>query len=258
MTINQADLDPLGEWPVNVPYPKERTMLIQNANDKADAATGWKVHEHLKYLGIETPFDAEAASKNRSESKDSQLAALQGIFYEFMYQMALDMDDDSLTDTPKRMAKMYLNEMFSGLDYNTFPKATVVQNKMRTNEMVLVRNIDLKSMCEHHLLPITGVAHVAYIPDDMVMGLSKLSRIVDFFARRPQIQERLTSQIHATLCFLLGTEDVAVIIEAEHMCMKARGVEDPCADTVTSKLGGKFLDPAMRAEFMSLRHKADK
>jgi GTP cyclohydrolase I len=148
---------------------------------------------------------------------------------------------------------MWKNELFWGLDYNNFPKATVVENKMRYDEMVLERNITVQSMCEHHLLPILGGAHVAYIPKHKVLGLSKLNRIVDFFCRRPQIQERLTAQIFHTLTYLLETEDVAVCIAAEHLCVKIRGVEDSCSDTVTSQLGGVFKSRDMpRQEFFSL------
>jgi GTP cyclohydrolase I len=166
--------------------------------------------------------------------------------------MGLNLEDDSLIDTPKRMAKMYINEIFYGLNYDNFPKATKVENKFKYDEMVLERNIVVNSTCEHHLLPIVGSAFVAYIPTKPVVGLSKLNRIVDFFARRPQVQERLTAQISEALKFLLQTEDVAVVIEAEHLCVKTRGVIDPCSDTITSSLSGKFRDPAMRAEFFAL------
>lgn len=220
--------------------------------DKTNRELGWEVHEHLKSLGIETPFDSQATYYNSEVATVSQQAALQDLFKSVLMQMGMDLTDDSLVDTPKRVAKMFMNEIFSGLNYANFPKATVIENKMGVDEMVLERNITLNSTCEHHLLPIIGKAHVAYIPNEKVLGLSKLNRIVDFFARRPQVQERLTMQIHAALCFLLETDNVAVIIEAEHMCVKTRGVEDACSDTVTSKLGGVFKKPEVRAEFIAL------
>lgn len=209
---------------------------------EADTALGIKVHAHLKSLNIETPFKPTVPNAK----------VIADHFAAIMQEMGLDLTDDSLQDTPKRFAKMYATEIFYGLDYDNFPKATVVENKMHYNEMVLERNITVHSTCEHHTSSIIGKAFVAYIPNQKVLGLSKLNRIVDFFSRRPQIQERLTAQIHATLKFILETENVAVVIQAEHMCVKLRGVQDACSDTVTSQLSGDFLKPAVRAEFFSL------
>lgn len=220
--------------------------------DKIDSDLGWKVHEHLVSLKLETPFNAAQVSEDVKDDAQ-RMRRLQDIFYDFMHEIRLDMNDDSLTDTPKRLAKMYGRELFSGLNYDNFPKATTVTNKMGYDEMLIEKNIQVYSTCEHHLLPIIGGAWVAYIPKDTVVGLSKLNRIVDFFCRRPQIQERLTAQIFHTLQFILGTEDVAVIIEAEHMCVKLRGVEDACSDTISSQLGGVFkTNPSVRAEFIAL------
>lgn len=210
-----------------------------------DIALGQKVHEHLKQLGIETPFSPRTPDKARIAS----------LYKEIMQELGLDLADDSLMGTPDRVAKMYTDEIFKGLDYSNFPKCTAIENVMRVDEMVLERNITLNSTCEHHSLPIIGKAHVAYIPGKKVLGLSKMNRIVQFFASRPQVQERLTAQIHAALCFILETEDVAVVIEAEHMCVKTRGVEDACSDTVTSKVGGVFRRPSTRAEFIALTRK---
>lgn len=208
-----------------------------------DADLGQKVNEHLVSLGIETPFTWRDPNKDVIETH----------FKAILEEVGLDLTDDSLIETPKRLAKLYTNEFFYGLDYRNFPKATVVENKMKYDEMVLERNIQVYSLCEHHALPIVGGAFVAYIPEDRVIGLSKLNRIVDFFCRRPQIQERLTAQIHATLKFLLNTDNVAVVIQAEHMCVKLRGVQDPCSDTVTSQLSGTFKRNAhARAEFFAL------
>ena len=218
------------------------------AKDKTDSALGWQVQEHLKSLGIETPI----MDKSVKLSQADKIKQIESLMTQVLYALDLDLLDDSLAETPKRIAKMFVNEIFSGLDYTNFPKATVVENKFNYDEMVMERNIIVNSTCEHHLLPIIGNACVAYIPKQKVLGLSKLNRIVDFFARRPQIQERLTAQIHATLCFLLDTDDVAVVIEAEHMCVKTRGVMDACSDTITSQLTGKFRDSAMRSEFFAL------
>jgi GTP cyclohydrolase I len=207
-----------------------------------DANVGMLIHQHLKDKGVETPFTYK--SPNRANVED--------LMIQFMQEFGLDLSDDSLTETPRRVAKLYIDEYFTGLNYEEFPKATVVQNKMHVDEMVCERNIIVNSLCEHHFLPIVGHAYVAYIPKENVLGLSKLNRIVDFFCRRPQIQERLTLQIYHTLSYLLKTENVAVMIEAEHMCVKTRGVKDACSDTVTTMLGGVFKQPAPRAEFLSI------
>jgi GTP cyclohydrolase I len=172
-----------------------------------------------------------------------------------MNVLHLDLEDDSLVDTPRRVAKMYVNEFFKGLDYEHFPKCTVIENKMDAG-MVAEKGIKVMSNCEHHFVVIDGVATVAYIPNQKVLGLSKLNRIVNFFARRPQVQERLTNQIWHTLNFILDTEDVAVYIDAVHYCVRSRGVEDADSSTVTSKLGGVFMhSPDTRAEFMAIARK---
>jgi GTP cyclohydrolase I len=155
-----------------------------------------------------------------------------------------------------RVAKMYLEELFWGLNPNNFPKCTVVENKMGYDEMVIEKGVSVMSTCEHHFQTIVGTAAVAYIPNQKVLGLSKIPRIVEYFSRRPQIQERLTEQIYFALSYILDTEDVAVVIDAEHFCVKARGVQDHGSTTITSKLGGGFRnDPALRSEFMNLIRK---
>lgn len=218
---------------------------MKTEGTKVDSNLGVLVHEYLKSLGIETPGVSPGFVVNES--------SLQALTESSLKELGLDLEDDSLAETPKRVAKMWKHELFWGLDYMNFPKATVVENKMRYDEMVLERNITVQSMCEHHLLPLLGGAHVAYIPKNKVLGLSKLNRIVDFFCRRPQIQERLTAQIFHTLQYLLETDDVAVCIAAEHLCVKIRGVEDACSDTVTSQLGGVFKSQGLpRQEFFSL------
>jgi GTP cyclohydrolase I len=214
---------------------------------KTDPELGQKVHEHLVKMGVETP-----TVPNKFIRTD-KIHIIEGHFKSIMETMGLDLSDDSLCDTPKRVAKMYVNEIFWGLDYEAFPKCTAVDNKMKYNEMVCERNINVQSNCEHHFVVIDGLATVAYVPNQKVLGLSKINRIVEYFSKRPQIQERLTEQIFHTLQYILETEDVAVMIDAQHYCVKSRGVEDTGSSTVTSKLGGGFKsDPAARAEFYQL------
>ena len=214
---------------------------------KTDPALGRKVHEHLISVGVETPVIDNGLSRNEKIDK------IQSHFNEIVTTLGIDLKDDSLTDTPKRIAKMYVNEIFWGLDYDAFPKATVVENKMNYNEMIVERNISVQSNCEHHFVVIDGLATVAYVPNKNVLGLSKINRIVEYFSKRPQIQERLTEQIYHALSFILETENVAVMVDAQHYCVKSRGVEDTGSSTITSRLGGNFKEyPEVRAEFLSL------
>jgi GTP cyclohydrolase I len=216
---------------------------------KVDATLGLRVNQHLFRIGVQTPL------KDNGLTNQQKIDIIEEKVKEILETLGLDLSDDSLAETPRRVAKMFVNEIYWGLDPEKFPKCTLVENKMRYNEMVIEQNIKVMSDCEHHLRPINGVAHIAYIPKDKVLGLSKMNRIVEYFSRRPQIQERLAEQVYHALSFILGTEDVAVVIKAEHFCVKQRGVEDQNSYTVTSKLGGKFLeDPAVRAEFMSIIH----
>ena len=219
---------------------------------KTNPELGQQVHQHLVKMGVETPMDFTMFSGDRKD----QISAIEGHFAMIMRALKLDLSDDSLVETPKRVAKMYVNEIFWGLDYEAFPKCTAVDNKMKYNEMVCERNINVQSNCEHHFIVIDGLATVAYVPTYKVLGLSKINRIVEYFSKRPQIQERLTEQIFHTLQFILETEDVAVMIDAKHYCVASRGVEDTGSSTVTSKLGGGFKsDPAARAEFYQLARK---
>ena len=214
---------------------------------KTDPHLGQKVHEYLVSVGVETPV-----IKNGLSSKE-KIDKIEDNFNQILDTLGLDRSDDSLIDTPKRIAKMYVNEIFWGLDYEAFPKATVVENKMKYNEMVIVKNISVQSNCEHHFVVIDGLACVAYVPKEKVLGLSKINRIVEYFAKRPQIQERLTEQVYHALSFILETEDVAVMIDAQHYCVKSRGVEDTGSSTITSRLGGGFKsDHKARTEFLSL------
>ena len=204
------------------------------------------VRNALLTRGLETPMIPNGL--NRDE-KYQRIAAA---FAEITDTLGLDMADDSLCETPHRVAKMYVDEIFSGLDYSHFPKISVIANKMQVEEMVQIDNIDLVSTCEHHFVTIDGSARVAYIPGDKIIGLSKINRIVRFFAQRPQVQERLTQQILVALQTLLDTENVAVTINAIHYCVKSRGVMDSNSSTRTTALGGDFKsNPATRNEFIS-------
>ena len=214
---------------------------------KCDPELGLRVHEHLVKMGVETP--TVPSNYDRKEKIDH----IEAHFTHIMRILGLDLSDDSLIETPKRVAKMMVNEIFWGLDYEAFPKCTTVDNKMQYDEMVVERNVNVQSNCEHHFVVIDGLATVAYIPNQKVLGLSKINRIVEYFSKRPQIQERLTEQIFHALSFILETENVAVVIDAQHYCVKSRGVEDTGSSTVTSKLGGCFkTEPAVRAEFMNI------
>ena len=214
---------------------------------KCDPELGRKIHEHLVKMGVETP------QVENNLSRTDKVEIIESKFRDIMQALGLDLSDDSLEETPKRVAKMYVNEVFWGLDYDAFPKCTTVNNKMRYNEMVTERNIIVMSNCEHHFVQIDGLATVAYVPEQKVLGLSKINRIVEYFANRPQIQERLTEQVFHALTYILETEDVAVMIDAKHYCVASRGVEDTGSSTVTCKLGGGFkTDPAARAEFLSI------
>lgn len=214
---------------------------------KTDPELGLRVHQHLVKCGVETPtMPIELDRKEKIE-------VIEQHFTEIMKTLGLDLSDDSLIETPKRVAKMYVNEIFWGLDYEAFPKCTTVDNKMKYDEMVVERNVNVQSNCEHHFVVIDGVATVAYIPKQKVLGLSKINRVVEYFAKRPQIQERLTEQVYHALQYILETDDIGVVVDAQHYCVKSRGVEDVGSSTVTSKLGGVFRsDPAVRLEFMNI------
>jgi GTP cyclohydrolase I len=214
---------------------------------KCDPELGQRIHEYLVKMGVETP------TIENNLSRTDKIEIIERKFKDIMETLGLDLSDDSLIETPKRVAKMYVGEIFWGLDYEAFPKCTTVDNKMGYDEMVVERGITVQSLCEHHILPIVGRATIAYVPNTKVLGLSKMPRIVEYFSRRPQIQERLTEQVYHALCYILETKDVAVVIEAEHLCVSSRGVEDTNASTITSKLGPAFKnDPALRSEFMNL------
>lgn len=192
------------------------------------------VHTALEAYGLETPFLGDVLDR------ETRKCLIKEHISKIMQLLNLNLSNDSLAETPHRIAKMYVDEIFSGLDYANFPKITVIENKMQVDEMVIVRNITLTSTCEHHFVTIDGKATVAYIPKDAVIGLSKINRIIHFFSQRPQVQERLTKQILVALQALLGTNNVAVSIDAVHYCVKARGIRDATSVTATTSLGGLF------------------
>ncbi len=195
---------------------------------------------------IDTPMVKEAFDKSEEEKMD----IIQAHFKAIMETMGLDLTDDSLKGTPKRVAKMFIKEIFSGLNPANKPSIALFENKYKYNEMLVEKNISFYSNCEHHFVPIIGKAHVAYISNGKVIGLSKLNRLVEYFAKRPQVQERLTVQIAKELQVALGTEDVAIVIDAKHLCVASRGVEDDTSSTITAFYGGKFKEDKRKEEFL--------
>lgn len=217
-----------------------------SSKDGSLSAEAILVRNTLLEQGLETPMIETGLSAEQKYEHISDLMT------QVIETLGLDLNDDSLAETPHRIAKMYVHEIFSGLDYRHFPKLSLIENKMGADEMVKIRNIDLTSTCEHHFVTIDGVAKVAYIPKDTIIGLSKINRIVRFFGQRPQVQERLTRQVLVALQVLLDTDDVAVSIDATHYCVKSRGVMDSNSQTSTTALGGCFKDNIhTRAEFLN-------
>ena len=198
----------------------------------------------IKNNSIQIKLDADALDEK------SKIELIERHFQEIMQILGLDLTDDSLKGTPHRVAKMYVKEIFSGLIPKNRPKITLFENKFRYNQMLVEKDIKVNSYCEHHFVPIIGKAHVAYISNGQVIGLSKINRIVEYFSKRPQLQERLTEQIADELKRVLETEDVAVVIEASHLCVTVRGVEDEHSTTTTSSFHGKFENPEVRKEFL--------
>jgi GTP cyclohydrolase I len=221
----------------------EETELKQKLNGFSFEDIG---DDHL-YTGLQTPMKRGAFKLSNEEKKEK----IAGLFSEIMDVMGLDLTDDSLQGTPKRVAKMYIEEIFSGLDPANKPKVALFDNKYQYNQMLVEKNITFYSNCEHHFVPIIGKAHVAYISSGKVIGLSKLNRIVQYYAKRPQVQERLTNQIAEELKIILNTEDVAVIIDAKHLCVSSRGIKDDTSSTVTSYFGGKFQNESKIVELQN-------
>jgi GTP cyclohydrolase I len=218
--------------PLNT-YPQEDILIDAIGDDHVGAA-------------YETPL-REDAFKLDDETK---IELIEKHFKSIMEIMGLDLTDDSLKGTPKRVAKMYVKEIFSGLNPSNKPEARLFDNKYRYSQMLVEKNITLYSNCEHHFVPIIGKAHIAYISSGKVIGLSKLNRIVQYYSQRPQVQERLNIQIANELKKILDTEDVAVVIDAEHLCVSSRGIKDTGSSTVTAEYGGKFLENDTRNEFL--------
>ena len=183
-------------------------------------------------------------------SEDEKIAVIEKHFKAIMDTLGLDLTDDSLKGTPRRVAKMYVKEIFSGLNPANMPQVALFENKYKYNQMLVEKNISFYSNCEHHFVPIMGKAHIAYISNGQVIGLSKLNRIVEYYAKRPQVQERLTMQIGKKLQEILGTDDVAVVIDAKHLCVSSRGVKDDTSSTVTAFYEGAFKEEKNRNEFL--------
>ena len=224
----------------------KEAVIVRTALEPAITKEAALVRTALIEQGLETPM------KDNGLTDDEKRSKIQRAMNDVMDALGLDLEDDSLCDTPRRIAKMYVDEIFSGLDYRKFPKITQIENKMKIEQPVQVSDVSLTSTCEHHFVTIDGTASVSYIPKQTVIGLSKINRLVAVFAQRPQVQERLTQQIMVALQALTGTEDVAVSINATHYCVKARGIRDSKSYTKTSSLGGVFSrDADMRKEFFA-------
>ena len=211
------------------------------------------LEEHFEAVGEDhvssaedTPMRADAFVLTDQE----KIERIEESVRDIMLTLGLDLDDDSLNGTPKRVAKMYVNEIFSGLHPDKKPKSSTFKNKYKYGEMLVEKNITVYSTCEHHMLPIVGKAHIAYISKGTVVGLSKMNRIVDYFAKRPQVQERMNIQIVRELQKVLGTEDVACVIDAKHLCVNSRGIRDVDSSTVTAEYGGRFKEEGVRKEFL--------
>jgi GTP cyclohydrolase I len=202
-------------------------------------------HDH-PFQSTETPLRPDAFERSDAE----KIEVIEQKVYEILEILGMDLTDDSLKGTPKRVAKMFVNEIFGGLHPNRKPSASTFDNKYKYGEMLVEKNITVYSTCEHHLLPIVGKAHVAYISNGTVVGLSKMNRIVDYFAKRPQVQERLTIQIVEELQKILNTQNVACVIDAKHLCVNSRGIRDISSSTVTAEFGGLFKNKDTKREFL--------
>ncbi len=218
-------------------------MLDQKISAKSE-----EIGDNHLATSIETPLREDAFALD----DDLKIELIEEKFRDIMNILGLDLTDDSLNGTPRRVAKMYVKEIFSGLNPENKPQATLFENKYQYKEMLVEKNITFYSNCEHHFVPIIGKVHVAYISNGFIIGLSKINRIVQFYARRPQVQERLTIQITKALKEILKTEDVAVVVDADHHCVASRGIQDTSSSTITSSYSGKFLSEQQRNEF--LRH----
>jgi GTP cyclohydrolase I len=223
------------------PKSNSKTYIKPNNND-IDI-----IGDNHVLTSYDTPIKKNAFEKNDIQKKQ----IIEFHFRKIMETLGLDLSDDSLNGTPKRVAKMYIDEIFSGLDPKNKPSISLFENKYQYNEMLVEKNISFYSNCEHHFVPIVGKTHIAYISSGQVIGLSKINRIVNYFAKRPQVQERLTNQIAQELCQILKTKDVAVIIDAKHLCVSSRGIKDNSSTTVTTFYGGKFKSKDVKNEFIN-------
>jgi GTP cyclohydrolase I len=213
-----------------------KSQLSEENTNNLNGFTTEQVGDDHLFTNLKTPMKVGAFAISDEDKKDK----IASLFAEIMDVIGLDLTDDSLKGTPKRVAKMYIDEIFSGLNPANKPKVALFDNKYQYKQMLVEKNITFYSNCEHHFVPIIGKAHVAYISSGKIIGLSKINRIVQYFAQRPQVQERLTNQIAEELKALLNTEDVAVIIDAKHLCVSSRGIKDDTSATVTSSFSGKF------------------
>jgi GTP cyclohydrolase I len=227
----------------------QETLL--NSADIEEVKNGHS-HEEMGEMHVGTSFETPLRPDAFEKDDDLKIELIAKHFREIMNILGLDLEDDSLSGTPNRVAKMYVKEIFSGLNPDNMPAIKLFENKYKYNEMLVEKNIPFHSNCEHHFVPIVGVAHVAYISNGQVVGLSKINRVVNYFARRPQVQERMTMQIVNHLKEVLGTEDVAILIEADHMCVSMRGVQDQGCSTITAEYGGRFKEDRYRNEFLQL------
>ena len=228
---------------------QKETTLNSHVNGNAislNDMTAEEIGNNHIMTSIDTPMKKDAFKL----TDDEKIKKIEANFREIMETLGLDLRDDSLKGTPERVAKMYVKEIFSGLDPANKPKIALFENRYQYNQMLVEKDITFYSNCEHHFVPIFGKAHLAYISNGKVIGLSKLNRIVQYFAKRPQVQERFTMQIAKELQNVLKTEDVAIIIDAKHLCVSSRGIQDSNAATITSFYGGKFQEEATKQEFL--------
>lgn len=220
-------------------------MIMKIENLLKDRIDDYDADDHFSAT-VETPIREDAFDL----SDDEKMARIEKDVANILDTLGMDMTDDSLSGTPRRVAKMFVQEIFGGLNPKNLPKLSTFENKYEYGQMLVEKNITLYSTCEHHLLPIVGKAHIAYISKGNVIGLSKMNRIVDYYARRPQVQERLTRQIVQALQSALGTKDVACVIDAKHLCVNSRGIRDVDSSTVTSEFGGSFNNLEVKQEFL--------
>jgi GTP cyclohydrolase I len=228
---------------------QKETMLTTQPKEEKISLSELLIEEmgdQHKASSVETPLRADAFEK----TDDEKIAAIEPHFRAIMEILGMDLRDDSLRGTPLRVAKMYVKELFQGLNPANMPSMTLFENKFQYNEMLVEKNINFYTNCEHHFVPFFGKTHVAYISSGKVIGLSKLNRLVEYFSKRPQVQERLTMQVGKALQTVLQTQDVAVMMDAKHLCVSSRGVKDDSSNTITTFFGGKFQDEKTRMEFL--------